>query len=151
LYEMLVGERCFAGSSDFSTLNLMRNATVTPPSKINTNIPKDLEAIVLKSLAADKNDRYNDALALEAALGKFAEARGKRPPAVELSSFMQQLFSGVEGAKGSNQTGLLSLASVVGPAPAEPKKEREPKGRRATERAAELADQPISAPNQPPG
>lgn len=151
LYEMLVGERCFAGSSDFSTLNLMRNATVTPPSKINTSIPKDLEAIVLRALSADRNDRYSDALALEAALAKFAEARGKRAHAVELAGFMQQLFSSTDGQKGSNQTGLLSLASIVGPAaqPSE-KAAREPKVRRATERAAELADQPISAPNEPP-
>ena len=40
LYELLVGERCFAGSSDFSTLNLMRKAEVMPPNKINAKLPK---------------------------------------------------------------------------------------------------------------
>src|SRR5207247_2097743 len=62
LYELLVGERCFAGSSDFSTLNLMRNATVTPPMKINPSLPKDLESIVLKALPADRNTPYRHAL-----------------------------------------------------------------------------------------
>ena len=69
LYELLVGERCFAGSSDFSTLNLMRNAVVTPPTKINSRVPKELETIVLKALSADRNDRFKDALEFEGALG----------------------------------------------------------------------------------
>src|SRR5688572_4680446 len=76
LYELLVGERCFAGSSDFSTLNLMRNAEVTPPTKINKNIPKELEAIVLKTLSREPKDRFQDAMQLESALGKFAKNAG---------------------------------------------------------------------------
>src|SRR5262245_38573305 len=117
LYELLVGERCFAGSSDFSTLNLMRNATVTPPTKINTGIPKDLETIVLRALAADRGDRYRDALELEAALGRFAESRGKRIGAPEIAQFMKELFTSTEQARGNNSTGVLALSSVVGPAP----------------------------------
>jgi serine/threonine protein kinase len=100
LYEVLVGERCFAGSSDFSTLNLMRNAVVTPPTKINAKLSRDLEAIVLKALAADRNERYRDALELEQALARFAEKSGKRAQAVELAAFMKSLFSSGDGAEG---------------------------------------------------
>ena len=68
LYEMLVGERCFAGASDFSTLNLMREAVVTAPTKINKTVPPGLEAIVLKSLSREPKARYQDGLEFEAAL-----------------------------------------------------------------------------------
>ena len=122
LYELLVGERCFAGSSDFSTLNLMRNAEVTPPSKINGIVPPDLERIVLKALSLKKEDRYPDALTLESTLADFARSSGKTSNASELGAFMQSLFSEVRNEeRGSASTGVLSLSSVVGPAPKAPK------------------------------
>ncbi len=121
LYELLVGERCFAGSSDFSTLNLMRNAEVTPPSKINGNIPKALEKIVLKALSLKKESRYPDALSLESALADFAQSSGNACTASGLSSFMRSLFADVAGdERASTSTGVLSLASVVGPPPSAP-------------------------------
>lgn len=146
LYELLVGERCFAGSSDFSTLNLMRNATVTPPTKINTNVPKELEAIVLRSLAADRGDRYKDALELEAALGKFAETRGRRIGAPDLSQFMRELFSSTEQARANNSTGVLSLNSVAAAVPASPKEKVENKPAEKKAEKPAPAPQPKTAP-----
>jgi serine/threonine protein kinase len=148
LYELLVGERCFAGSSDFSTLNLMRNATVTPPTKINTNVPKELEAIVLKSLSADRGDRYKDALDMEAALGRFAESRGRRVSAPDLAQFMRELFSSTEQTRANNSTGVLSLNSVAGPVPASPKDRAENKPAEKSEKVekAEKAEKPAPAP-----
>ncbi len=116
LYELLVGERCFAGSSDFSTLNLMRNAEVTPPTKIVTAIPAEVEAMVLKSLSKDRNDRFADALEFEAALGAWAKNNGAAT-ATELSSFVRELFAQAEERENGDATGVLALASVVGPAP----------------------------------
>lgn len=117
LYELLVGERCFAGSSDFSTLNLMRNAEVTPPTKIVGSIPKELEALVLKTLAKDKKDRFQDALELEGALGGWAKSSGHAATATELSRFMRELFAQAEEREKGGATGVLSLSSVVGPPP----------------------------------
>lgn len=117
LYELLVGERCFAGSSDFSTLNLMRNAEVTPPTKIVSSIPKDLEALVLRTLSKDKKDRFQDALELEGALGDWAKSAGQVATATELARFMRELFAQAEERGKDGATGVLSLSSVVGPAP----------------------------------
>ncbi len=118
LYELLVGERCFAGSSDFSTLNLMRNAEVTPPTKINANIPSELEGIVLKSLSRERDDRYQDALELERALGKFAKGTNTVCTATDAADFMRALFANVPEEQGQgSSTGVLSLSSVVGPPP----------------------------------
>lgn len=118
LYELLVGERCFAGSSDFSTLNLMRNAEVTPPTKINKNIPKELEAIVLKALSREPKDRFQDAMELERALAKMAKSSGLISQATDLGEFMQELFSNAEAERQpGSSTGVLNLSSVVGPPP----------------------------------
>lgn len=116
LYELLVGERCFAGSSDFSTLNLMRNAEVTPPTKIVTAVPAEVEAMVLKALSKERKDRFQDALEFESALGAWAKDHGAAT-ATELARFVRELFAQAEERENGSSTGVLALSSVVGPPP----------------------------------
>jgi serine/threonine protein kinase len=115
LYELLVGERCFAGASDYSTLNLMREAQVTPPSKINKNLAPELEAIVLRALAKDPAKRYRDALEFEAALAQHARRSGTEAGAVDVTRFMRALFKPGADARPSQSTGVLALSSIAGP------------------------------------
>jgi serine/threonine protein kinase len=65
-FEMLTGEKLFAGESDFSTLEKVRNAEVPSPRQFNANIPPALEKVVYKALAREVEDRYQWA-------GEFAE------------------------------------------------------------------------------
>ncbi len=144
LYELLVGERCFAGSSDFSTLNLMRNAEVVPPTQVNGKVPESLEAVVLKALAKERADRPQTALELEGMLAAWAKSSGAIATKADLARFMQGLFRD-GGARGpSSKTGVIEIASVVGPPPAA--EDKEPPPRRSTERAPSLADRPVEAP-----
>jgi serine/threonine-protein kinase len=46
------------------------NDEVTAPSRWRPDIPADLEQVVLRCLAKSPEDRYPDAVALEAALGQ---------------------------------------------------------------------------------
>ena len=55
LYELLTGERLFVGESDFATLEKVRNVDIMPPSTYNRRIPEELEQIVLKALARDRD------------------------------------------------------------------------------------------------
>ena len=64
LYELLTGERLFLGESDFSTLEKVRNVEILPPSTYNRRISDELERIVLKALAKDVEDRYQNAIDL---------------------------------------------------------------------------------------
>src|SRR5438128_832435 len=64
LYELLTGERLFMGESDFSTLEKVRNVEILPPSTYNKKIPQELERVVLKALAKDVDDRYQNAIDL---------------------------------------------------------------------------------------
>lgn len=58
MYEMLTGQRLFVGESDFSTLEKVRAAEIPPPREHNPSIPEELEAILLKTLAKDRDERY---------------------------------------------------------------------------------------------
>jgi serine/threonine protein kinase len=71
LYEMVTGKRLFIGESDFATLEKVRNAEVTPPKEHNPNISDALQAVVLKALARERDERYQTAAELHDDLQQF--------------------------------------------------------------------------------
>ncbi len=72
LYEMTTGRRCFFGDSVFAVLNATQRAQYVPPSKRKEGYPPALEAIIVRALQADPNDRYASARELQSALEDFA-------------------------------------------------------------------------------
>src|SRR2546428_13009839 len=50
LYELCTGEGLFTGNSDFSVLEKVQQARVTPPSQIEPSIPIKLERLMPKAL-----------------------------------------------------------------------------------------------------
>jgi hypothetical protein len=71
LYEMLAGQPPFMGVGDGETLHLVRTAEPTPPSKHRDGVPRDLEAICLKCLEKEVDQRYSTAQALVEDLRRF--------------------------------------------------------------------------------
>ncbi len=61
LYEMLVGRPPFRGESAVSVAYQHVTAEVVPPSRINTDVPLELEDIVMKALEKDPQKRYKNA------------------------------------------------------------------------------------------
>lgn len=85
LYEMLTGQRLFYGPSDLAVLDQVREARVhRKPRALRPSIRPELEAVVLRSLAREADDRFDDARSFKRALeatisasdGSDAEAAG---------------------------------------------------------------------------
>jgi eukaryotic-like serine/threonine-protein kinase len=93
LYEILTGERLFVGESDFSTLEKVRNVEILPPSTYNKKIPEELERIVLKALAKDVDDRYQNAIDLHDELQAFVYTAGEFYSRKDLAGWMKQTFA----------------------------------------------------------
>ncbi len=93
LYELLTGERLFVGESDFSTLEKVRNVEILPPSSFNKKIPAELERIVLKALAKDVEDRYQNAIDLHDDLQAFLYSVGEFYSRKDLSGWMKKTFA----------------------------------------------------------
>ncbi|HVE87892.1 MAG TPA: serine/threonine-protein kinase, partial [Myxococcales bacterium] len=93
LYEMLTGEKLFVGESDFSTLEKVRNAEVTPPKRLNPSIPDDLERVVLKALAREAEDRYQWPSDLQEDLMRFLVSGDVIYNNKQLSGFMRDAFA----------------------------------------------------------
>lgn len=92
LYEMLSGTRLFKGENELSTLEKVREAKVEPPTSLNPEISKELEAIILKALAKDPNDRYQTAAEMEAAIETYMISQGHSLSPISLSQYLHQLF-----------------------------------------------------------
>ncbi|HVE82335.1 MAG TPA: protein kinase, partial [Myxococcales bacterium] len=93
LYEMLTGEKLFVGESDFSTLEKVRNAEVTPPRRLNPAVSEDLERVVLKALAREAEDRYQWPSDLQEDLMRFLVSGDVIYSSKQLSGFMREAFA----------------------------------------------------------
>jgi len=72
-YEMLTGSRPFSGESRASLQAAILTSDPSSPRAIRPEIPKDLEAMVLRCLEKDPGQRFESAKEMAAALRTFAE------------------------------------------------------------------------------
>ncbi len=79
LYELLTGERPFIANHYNALLLRILQGNPTPPSKLRSSIPPELEAVILKAMAKERDDRYASAAELWHALAAVATQQS-RPP-----------------------------------------------------------------------
>ena len=88
LHELLTGERLFSGDTDMNILEKVRTADVAPPSRANDEVPHNLDAVVLRALAKDPEERYANASDmlrdLESVLYSYTPAPGSADVAIYL-------------------------------------------------------------------
>ena len=93
LYEMCTGERGFSADSEFSLLEMVRNVEIKPPTIVNREIPAELERIIYKALAKDREHRYQTGAELSEELNRYLIMRGKPPNRTELSRYLKEHFT----------------------------------------------------------
>jgi len=93
LWEMLTHKRLFLGDSDFETLTNVLKSDPPPPSSINSAVPADLDAIVLKTLAKDRDERHANVEAFSRDLTRWYYSNVTDLEAEALKPYMQNLFS----------------------------------------------------------
>lgn len=71
LWELLASDRLFTGSNESAILRKVRDCQIPSIRKVNPIVPPELERIVMKALAKDKNVRYQTAANLHRDLNRF--------------------------------------------------------------------------------
>lgn len=71
LWELLANDRLFTGSNENAILRKVRECQIQSIRKINPLVPPELDRIVMKALAKDKNVRYQTAATLQKDLNRF--------------------------------------------------------------------------------
>ncbi len=92
LYEMVTETKPFIGAgTELTILELVRQCVVTPAREINPRVPEALDRVIMKALARDPDDRYQDAGQMQRGLERFLR---ERPPvtARDLARLLELLF-----------------------------------------------------------
>jgi serine/threonine-protein kinase len=92
LWESICMKRLFREENEAATLLRVREADVTRPSVHRPDIPPELERIVLKTLAKDRDDRHATADELAEELEELLVAQGEAISNKKISKHMKRLF-----------------------------------------------------------
>jgi serine/threonine protein kinase len=117
LYEMLIGRRLFKGENDFETLQRVQNMTVPPPSRVGTQVPEELDPIVMRALERDRGQRYKKATSMARDLDQWLQT--VRFSIEHLSEYMTATFPpearqempDAQGARTPSQAGYAGTPS----------------------------------------
>ena len=91
LYEMMTDRKPFLGTSEKGILLMVRECQIDPPSKWNGRVPERLERIVMRALAKEPDQRYEDAGEMHRDLER-ALVELKPTTSQELARLMEVLF-----------------------------------------------------------
>jgi len=107
LFEMATGRVPFDGDTPFTVGVKHKSEIPADPKELNTQIPQDLSRVILKCLEKDKENRFQSAGELRAALANIEEGI---PAAVKIPTVQKVMTTKIPRAKGKN---LVIFASVV--------------------------------------
>ncbi len=91
LHEMLTGERLFRGDTDINVLEKVRSAEVKAPSRSNPEVPQNLDAVVLRALAKEPDDRYANASDLLRDLDSVLYSYTPAPGSADVAIYLHRL------------------------------------------------------------
>lgn len=117
LYEMLTGTKLFTGESQFEVLKKIRTTRITLDS-LPEIIPEDLRPIVVKALAYEPDERYQNAGDLQIELTKYLYSKHVDFSPRKLAAFIKKLFAKeirdeqAEKAREVAQEGLTSTMNI---------------------------------------
>jgi serine/threonine protein kinase len=92
LWELTTGRRLFRMESDLDTLAKVQECDVPRPSALIRGYPIDLEKIVMKALAKNRNDRFKTAKEFSRSLQQLLMRRGLFIASDEVSQYVGALF-----------------------------------------------------------
>jgi len=138
LFEMLTGRRLFAGESEMSVLDAVREGRIQAPRDLDPRVPLEVNATVLRALAREPKNRFQTAGDLQREIDGILASLKPAPSQHDLAAYVRRLFEvearperSAEAAPPVSKTAPKAKAAAsVMPTPAAPA---------ATEPAATLA------------
>ena len=92
LYELLTNQRLFQRENPLASIHAILGDPLQPPSSVRPEIPPELDAIVMKALERQVEDRYASANELAAALSVFLIRRDYVRGGTKFVEFLTELF-----------------------------------------------------------
>ncbi len=111
LYVMLTGKPPFSGKTALEVMTRHQTDPVVPPEVIVKRVPKSLSVILLKMLAKNPDDRYQDMDAVITALEGYLGVK-ESGPFTPKEEHAEQLEKATQKFNGASKRGLKKLASL---------------------------------------
>ncbi len=93
LFEMLTGRRLFSGESEMSVLDAVREGRIQAPRDLDPRLPLEVNALVLKALARDPDDRFLSAGEMQREIDGILASLKPAPSQADLGTYLHQLFA----------------------------------------------------------
>jgi serine/threonine protein kinase len=93
LYEWVTGYRLFNGENEMAILKSIIEGRIYPPSYFREDVPEPVEAILMKALAKERDERYQSGREMLLDIQAFLNEIGFVPTSAHLSTFMRQIFA----------------------------------------------------------
>ena len=93
LYEAATGKRPFVGEHEPALFYSIANADPAPPSTVRTDMPQELERIILRLLEKDPTKRYQSAAEVRADLKQFLGEAPTPRPVIQVLAVLRGRFS----------------------------------------------------------
>ena len=145
LFELLTGERLFSGDSEISVLEAVREGKIRAPREVNPAVPPEVDAIVMRALRVEPEDRYATAGELQQRLEAALYSLRPTPGHSDLAAYLGRLLE--------PEPGTAAAGVEAAPAAVEPRESSAPTAVRAAAAAAVRAgaEVPAMVPSLPAG
>lgn len=114
LWELLANDRLFTGSNEAAILRKVRDCQIPSIRKVNPTVPPELERIVMKALAKDRNVRYQTAANFHRDLNRFLNTQFPDFSPQDFSQFIRESF---KTAYQEGRDKLIQYSKVEAPNP----------------------------------
>ena len=91
-WEALTLKRLFRGNTDAETMKQVLEMTIQPPSRINKDIPREYDAIVMRTLERDPAKRHQTAKELAVEIEELLRQSGYGAKNDKVARYMQEVF-----------------------------------------------------------
>src|ERR1017187_10153417 len=150
LYEMLTGAPLFEGDTDMSVLESVREGEVAPPTSRGVEVSKSVGQIVLKALAKNPQERYQNALEFVKDLHALLYTFQPSPGPADLAIYMHRLLEPPQASDDEIEAAFDAARDMPRPAaPPAPASEAPPKkgkGLVIAKASGDVTRPPIPAP-----
>jgi serine/threonine-protein kinase len=92
MWEAATGKRLWKGVPDITILQRLLSGEIPTPRSIKPEVPEKLEAIILKALSHQRDDRYETAADLQNAIDAYLEECGERVSARDVGKLIATHF-----------------------------------------------------------
>ena len=113
LYELTMGRRLFKGRTQEETRQRAEECVIPRPREIHARFPEPLEALLLKALSKDRDERFADFTALRAEIERVARHLKLDVSPERVARYLGELYAEEIKARAEQLKGLAARAELM--------------------------------------